>query len=226
MRSTAGSASEVLEEFPGEHLHGAAGRIDVGFDQHPLLREVCHQHRLRMGPVTGYRFTVIVRSMSDAARRRPCNGGRLRDFGQSIRRYRVRPLGDLFEKRDIALVRDHRQSLRNRGSDTAGVVEVVVAVHELRERLAGHQLPRFRDHCQSASFVLRRFDEHEVIVELHQHAVVRTAGEPPDARGQRLSVTVTGGGPRPARPTLRRPARRGRPRRHRQSAWSIGLPAW
>ena len=62
------------------------------------------------------------------------------------------------------------------------MIEVMVRVDDVGQRLVRPQLPRLRDHRQRPRVVLRRFDEHQVIGELDEHAVMRLAGEQPDAR--------------------------------------------
>src|SRR5437867_9197102 len=61
------------------------------------------------------------------------------------------------------------------------MIEVMVAVYDVRQRLVGPQLSRFCDHGKRPNIVLRRLDQGEVIAELDNHAVMRLSGEVPDA---------------------------------------------
>ena len=80
------------------------------------------------------------------------------------------------------LVRDDRQAFGNRRADAARMIEVVVAVDDVRQRLVRLDLSRLGDDGQRSSVVLRRLDQRHVVRELDEHAVMAPAGEPPDAR--------------------------------------------
>src|SRR5215472_13241033 len=66
------------------------------------------------------------------------------------------------------------------------MIEVMVTVNDVRQRLVGHQLSRFCDDGERPNVVLRRLDQREVIAELNNHAVMRLSGEVPDAFGHFL----------------------------------------
>ena len=55
--------------------------------------------------------------------------------------------------------------------------------------LPGHGLPGLGDHRQRAGFALRRVDQHQVIGEFDEDAVMRLAGEEPHALADRRQVT-------------------------------------
>src|SRR5881409_3604712 len=61
------------------------------------------------------------------------------------------------------------------------MIEVMVTVYDVRQRLVGPQLSRFCDDGKSPNVVLRRLDQGEVVAELDNHAVMRLSGEVPDA---------------------------------------------
>ena len=100
---------------------------------------------------------------------------RFRASSQRVRNQRVHAGSDVFEKRLVALLGDHRQTLRDRGPDPAGMIEVVMGVHEISERLVGSQFARLPDHRQRADVVLRRLDKDQVVGEFHEDAVMRLA---------------------------------------------------
>lgn len=107
---------------------------------------------------------------------------------------RVGTRGHGFHPGAVAAVRDHREALRDRRAESGRVVEVVVRDDELRERLAGNGLPGFRDHRQSPRFALGRIDQHQVVAELDERAVVRLAGEEPETLSRGLHRHVGAGG--------------------------------
>src|SRR5688500_12789487 len=74
-------------------------------------------------------------------------------------------LAHLLVERAVALMRDQRQPFGYSGADAARVVEVVMAVHELRQRLAGDRLTRLRNSRECSLLILLRLDEGEVVVE-------------------------------------------------------------
>jgi hypothetical protein len=61
------------------------------------------------------------------------------------------------------------------------MIEVMVGVDDLGERLAGTQGARPGDHRQRAPVVHRRHDHGEVVAQIDHHAVMAFAGEIPDA---------------------------------------------
>ena len=102
-------------------------------------------------------------------------------FDERIGHARVRTLDDLLDERGVPLVRDHRKPFGNRRTDSAGMIEMVVAVDDVRERLARPQLARLGNHRKRACVVLRRVDEHQMIRELDERAVMGSPCEKPDA---------------------------------------------
>src|SRR5438477_3698273 len=61
------------------------------------------------------------------------------------------------------------------------MIEVMVTVNDVRQRLVGPQLPGFGDDGKRPNVVLRRLDQCKVIAELDNHAVMRLSSEVPDA---------------------------------------------
>ena len=60
---------------------------------------------------------------------------------------------------------------------------MVMGVHDVFERFARPQFFDLGEHGARTRFVLRRLDQGKVIVEFHQHAVMRLAGQIPDTFG-------------------------------------------
>ena len=103
---------------------------------------------------------------------------------QRIRLDRVPAAHGLAEPCLVDTVRDDGQALGHRGAQAAGVVEVVVAQHQLRDRLARHQLLGLRQHRPQARLGAG-LDNRHVVGELHHQVRNRAAGQKPDALGQR-----------------------------------------
>ena len=61
------------------------------------------------------------------------------------------------------------------------MIEVVVRVDDVRERLVRPELARFREDGERPRVVLRRLDEYQMILELDDDAVMTLSGEQPDA---------------------------------------------
>ncbi len=78
------------------------------------------------------------------------------------------------------------QSGVNAGPQPARVIVMMMRHERLRERLVRHQLFRFGDDGLRARLAGRDFDELGVVGELDEHAVVRGAGQEPDAVGDLL----------------------------------------
>jgi hypothetical protein len=64
------------------------------------------------------------------------------------------------------------------------MVEMVVGVDHIADRLVGELLLDLRDHGQRALLVERRLDHRDVVLELDGDAVVRAAGDLHDAIGE------------------------------------------
>ena len=96
------------------------------------------------------------------------------------------PLQDLGDEVHVVLMRDDLVDAQGNGlADAAGVVEVMVRHDELRDRLVRPQLLRSGPDCPHALGVVR-LDDHQMIVELDDQAVMRCAGDAPQAFRQFL----------------------------------------
>jgi hypothetical protein len=85
----------------------------------------------------------------------------------------VRPGEHVVEIGDIAAVRDDLgDSFRDRETHSAGVIAVVVRDEQFRDRFVRPQLSRFGEHGAN-TFVVRRFNQQDVIREFGQQALVR-----------------------------------------------------
>jgi hypothetical protein len=111
---------------------------------------------------------------------------RLRGASERVRLKRMRTARDVAEERDVSRVSQDREPFRDRRAHAPRVVMVVMRVHRVPERLAGPQLARLGDDSKGARIVLRSLDEHEILVELDKHAMVRPPCEVPDARSELL----------------------------------------
>ena len=145
-------------------------------------------------------------------------------FDERVRHARVRTFDDLLDERRVSLMRDDREPFGDRRPDSARMIEMVMAVDDVRQRFARPQLARLCNHRERPGIVLRRVDEHQMIGELHERAVMRSAREKPDSSRhfldrhvRRLRSRGRSGGC-----TQRAPRARRRPRR--RPAWSLARP--
>ena len=81
-------------------------------------------------------------------------------------------------------VGDDSGSLREIGTQTAGVIHVVMGIDDVFDWLIRREARNFIHHRQRALFILRGFDNGYEVVEFDEHAVVRASAEPPHAVGQ------------------------------------------
>ena len=116
---------------------------------------------------------------------------RLRILGEGVGSDRARPRRELLVEGRVRCVGDDDEPFRNGRADAARMIEVVVRVHQVGQRLIRDELPRLGDHRQRSDFV-GRLDEHQVVAELDENAVVRLAGQEPDAVGHFLGRHVGG----------------------------------
>ncbi len=104
-----------------------------------------------------------------------------RFLGQQVRVDRVRPFEHFVDVRDVALVgHDLGHALRHRRADAAGVIAVVMRHQERRHRFVRPQLSGLGEHRQR-SFLVRCFDQHEMIAEFREQTMVSRAGDKPEA---------------------------------------------
>ena len=168
----------------------------VGLNQHPLGRQIDEEHAIGVGivphpedlhdstaflqlecVVTGHRLQHQLRRL----------------LSQMIGHDGVRPGRELLEQALVRLMSDHRQPFRHRRPNAARVIEVMMSVDGVAQRLVRHELARPLDGGQRSRVVLRRLHQNGVLGELDQHAVMGLPGEKPDAVGDLLIRHVGGG---------------------------------
>ena len=184
MRSIAQLAlRDVLHQIRRIRRERRARRVDVGHHENPLLREIHHQQRVGMRAsrhavqVDGARGVLELQLLVNRL-----DLDRLGILRERIRHDRVRPCDGVLKVLRAGFLRDDGQAFRDGRADAARMIEVVVAVDDVGQRLVRLDLSRLGDDRQRARVVLRRFDERHVIRELDEDAVMASAGEPPDAR--------------------------------------------
>ena len=200
---------DILEQVCGIRLHGRTGVVGVGFHEDSLLGEIRHQQRVAVrvaGDVVHVDRHRRILEFQRFVYRLQLEG--LAILRQGVRCHRVRPRRGALEERRVDLLRNHRQPFRHRRANAARVIEMMMAVDDVGERLVRPQFARLGDDRQRPSLVLRRFDEHQVIAEFNQHAVVRLTRQEPDALRHFSTLTLTGGKPAMAELMPRRPAPR------------------
>ena len=109
--------------------------------------------------------------------------GLLAGLGEMIRTDGGRRRHDPLEILEAGVVGDQRDALARERAHAARVVEVVMADHEILDRLVRHERARFLDDGQRAVVVQRALDDDQVILHLDHHAVMRAAGQVPHAVG-------------------------------------------
>src|SRR5687767_15668218 len=87
-------------------------------------------------------------------------------------------------------MRHDREPFGDCRAHTARVIEMMMCVDGVAERLVGSKLARLRDDGEGTRIVLWRLDQHQILVELDEHAVMRAASEIPDARRELLGGDV------------------------------------
>jgi hypothetical protein len=78
-------------------------------------------------------------------------------------------------------VGDHGDAVGSRGAKAARVVEVMVAVDDVADGLARHELARLVERGHRAFVVEGTLDHADIVLHLDDHAVVRAPGQIPDA---------------------------------------------
>ena len=177
-------------------LHGNARVVHVRIHDDLLLRQVGDDHRLRVR--VALHGIEVERSRAVAQhvllvhgldRRRPPAGREHRVVrGQPVRLEAAlaRMQQHVLVELAVALVSDDRRALRQIRSQAAGVIEMMVRVDYVADRLVRHEAADFLDDGQRAGLVERRFHDRDKVLELDEHAVMRSAGDAPDAIGERL----------------------------------------
>ena len=88
----------------------------------------------------------------------------------------------------VGFMRNHGRALRKIRPQAAGVIEMMVRIHDVFDQLVGDQPICFLDDGQRPGFVLGRLHDSDEVLELHQHAVVSASAEQPDAIGELLAL--------------------------------------
>ena len=185
------SLLDVLEQVGGVGVDRRARAERVDFDEDAIARQVGHQHRVGMRITLdviqhhGHGVILVlalgVDGLDDQA---------LFFLGQRVGLQRVRPLCHRLNPGAVAALRDHGHTLGDRRAQPRRVIEMMVRGHQLLERLARHGFLRLGKHRERARLALRSVDQHQVIVELDEHAVMRLSGEEPHALADRLDRDV------------------------------------
>ena len=93
-------------------------------------------------------------------------------IGQRIGLERMAAPGHIADEGHIPRVRHDRESFGHCRAYAAGMIEVMMSVHRVAEGLVRPQLARLGDDGERPRIVLRSLDEHEVLIELDEHAMV------------------------------------------------------
>ncbi len=154
---------EVLEKTSRKHVDRFTRFIQVDDDECPLARQIGHQHC----------FRVVARRRVQVHRHHVVGddllvGDRLnlewpRILRKRVRHARVRPLDNLLDERRVSLMRDDGQPFGDGRPDSSRMVEMVMAVDDVRQWFVWPQLARLCNHRERPSVVLRCVDEHQMI---------------------------------------------------------------
>src|SRR5437762_967531 len=90
-------------------------------------------------------------------------------------------------------MRDDGCTLRKIRSKTAGMIEVVMRIHDILYWFVRNQPCHFSDHGKRTIFIKRRFDHRNIIAEVDREAVVGSAGDQPDAIRKLLRLCALAG---------------------------------
>src|SRR5207244_13468010 len=114
---------------------------------------------------------------------------------------RVRKACRLLEIRLVQLVREDRRAFRDRGAQTARMIDMRVRVDDVGNRLVGNQPLRFGDDRLAARLALSALDDRDVILEVDRdsgiaaenqvHTVAQLLGR--RLRGRWRATTAAGG---------------------------------
>jgi hypothetical protein len=107
----------------------------------------------------------------------PGTRGRKRPLRQSVELQRPllrRQHNPLIEVA-VAVVGDHRCAFRHEGANATQMIEVIMGVDEVTDRLIGEGPLGFGDHGERALLIERPLDDRDEVLELDGDAVVRAA---------------------------------------------------
>ena len=172
-------ALHVLDEVGGEREGRGrcgvrrGGIVRVGLDENSLRRQVRHQHRRRMRVVANVIEYHGARALLEGALVAHTDDfRRLWRAGERVRLECVRSARDVPVERNVAVMCDDREPFRYCRADAARMIVVMVGVHRVPHWLVRAQLPSLGDDGEGPRLGLRDLDQHEVLFELHQHAVM------------------------------------------------------
>ena len=125
---------KVIQKTPREHVNGFAGLVQIDDDERPLTRKIRHQHRLGVLAGGGIQvnghlavrddlFSATVSSFSGAGFVDSASGTRV-----------CGPFDDLLDEPGVTFMSNDRKPLGDRGPDASRVIEMVMAVHDVRQR--------------------------------------------------------------------------------------------
>src|SRR5262245_56079229 len=86
-----------------------------------------------------------------------------------------------FNERLVTFMSDDRCAFRDRRADSAGMIEVMVRVDDVLDRLVGSQFLGFGDDSRRTHFMLWSFDQDKMIGKLGDDAVMTLASEIPQS---------------------------------------------
>ena len=90
---------------------------------------------------------------------------------------RVRQAERLLEIRLVDLMGEDRRAFGDRRAQAARMIDVAVRVDDVRDRLVGDQLLRFRQHREAARLALAQLDHRDVILEVDRESAVAAGDE-------------------------------------------------
>src|SRR2546425_198478 len=162
-------------------------RVGVGLDEDLLLGQIDHDQSVVVEvarDVTDLHRARAIGQHSPIAHALDLRGAP--GLGQVIRPNGCAVRDRALEERPVDLVGDDGDALAGGGADAARMIEVVVGVDEVTDRLAGHEALHLGQHGQGTLLVDRALDEDQVIFHLDERAVVRASGQEPHAVGDHL----------------------------------------
>src|SRR5439155_20561513 len=92
----------------------------------------------------------------------------------------------LFVVLATCLVCDDRGALRERGAKPAGVIEVMVRIHDVANGLVWNKPVHLAEHRERALLIERRFNNSVKVAKIDGQAVMTPTGNEPDSIRQRL----------------------------------------
>ena len=163
-------------------------RVGVRFDQDLVRRQVDHREAVVVRTVRDpMHLDRPVRTLQDVFFGERLKGRRLARFRQTIRAKRAGRRPRRHVVRLVDLMRDDRGTLVHERAKAAGVIEVMMGVHDGPDRLARNRFLDLGDHRQRSRFIERRFDHRGIVAHVDGDAMVRSTGEVVDAFGEFLA---------------------------------------